>query len=222
MDGDNPEFISGNLMYLKTDNIGIPTTFQVIDENASAISSVFNVNLTNSGMINTASISSTSNSRDKIYYLANTTLLTYDHSNGTLSSAQIDTFSPTNKVYYFGLEYVDNNTLYALKGNVNNLTIELVKIDISNVASPQVSTLIDLTNSPSLSFNAYSIVNANAYVQSDYDTCDNSYYFTYTNPDGFNAEPYLVEIKLNSNAVNEFPPNLLNANGRYYFGLDHY
>lgn len=218
LDGDNPEFLNGNLHYLKTDSSVTPTTFQIIDENANSVSSIFNVNLANSGLINTQSISSTSNNNDKIYYLANTIILEYDNNNGTLSTSQIDTYSASNTVFYFGLEYVDNNTLYALKGTVNTFTTELVKIDISNPALPQISTLMDLTNSTSLSFNAYSIVNANAYVQSDYDACDNSYYFTYTNPAGTNAQPYLVELKLNSNTINEFP----GFTGHYYYGLEHF
>ena len=215
---ENPEFLNGNLYFLKPDNI-MPTSIQIVDENGVSISPSLNINMTNSGLLNANTFSSTSNLSDKIYYLENTNLITYDANSNTLSSVSIDTFNmTTNRVFYFGLEYVNNNTLYALQGNATSgQTIKLVKIDISNPSSPQISTLLDLTNSSALSFNPYSIVNGNAYVESDYDSCDNSYYIAYTIPAGTNAQAYLVELKLNSNAINEYP----SVPSVYYFGLDH-
>jgi hypothetical protein len=137
----------------------------------------------------------------------------------TMTTIQIDNFN-SNNVFYFGIEYVNANTLYALKSETTNQTTELVKIDISNTNNPIISTLMNLTNSSALNFNPYSMINQNyAYVQTDYDKCDISFYFTYTNPIGNDAEPYLVEVKLNSNTINEYYNTSLI--GKYYFGLDH-
>jgi hypothetical protein len=213
-----PEIVNGNVYFIKPNSM-LPTNIEITDETGNTISQNFNINLTASGIINSFEISSTSDNTDNIFYLANTYLLKYNVPTNTMTTMQIDNFS-NNNVFYFGIEYVDANTLYALKSETLNQTTELVKIDISNTNNPIISTLMNLTNSSALSFNPYSMVNQNyAYVQTDYDKCDNSFYFTYTNPIGNDAEPYLVEIKLNSNTINEYYNT--SVIGKYYFGLDH-
>ncbi len=215
---NQPEFLAGNLYFLKPNSILVNSSnFEITDESGNIISSTFSVNLSNTGIFNTLEISSTSDKTDNIFYLANTYLFKYNLSSDTLTTMQIDTFN-NNNVFYFGVEYAGANTLYAFKGETANQSIKLVKIDISNTANPVVSTLMNLTNSSALSFNPYSMVNSNyAYTQTDYDRCDNSFYFTFTDPG--DEKPYLVEIKLNSNTITEYSNNSLIGN--YFFGLDH-
>ncbi len=216
---NNPEFINGDLYFIKPNSIlSTASSIEITNETGNVISSTFNVNLSNSGIINTYMISSTSDKTSTIYYLANKILLRYNVISDTMTTMQINTLN--NNMFYFGIEYVDSNTLYALQGSLSNQSLKLVKIDISNTNNPVVSTLMDLTNSPSLSFNPHNMVDLYyAYVQTDYDSCDNSYYFSYTDPGNTNSKPYFVELKLNSNTINEYYNNALD--GKYYFGLDH-
>ncbi len=219
---NQPEFLAGNLYFLKPNSVlvnspPVVSNFEITDESGSTISSTFPVNLSNAGVFNTFEISSTSDKTDNIFYLANTYLYKYNLSSDTLTTMQIDTFN-SNNVFYSGIEYVDANTLYAFKGETANQSVKLVKIDISNTSNPVVSTLMDLTNSSALSFNPYSMVNFDyAYTQTDYDKCDNSFYFSFT--DAGSIDSYLVEIKLNSNTITEYyDPNLTD---QFFFGLDH-
>lgn len=219
--GFHPEYLGNNLYFLKIDNIINSGDFlqsgdcNIIDSQGNNVGNpLTNVNFSNTGLFTQHYIISTSNNQDKLYYLANTKLIEYDNLNNTWKDHDLEVYNDnTNKVIFKGLEYVDDNTLYALRGHyttLNSTTLELVKIDISGVV-PQVSVLKDLTNQ--LSATAVSIINANNWISSSYDSCDDSYYFTYSNVGALNST--IFEIKLISNVINEYP-----ANGKILFGLD--
>ncbi len=212
--GVHPEFLGNSLYFLKLINItttgwGGPLQSAdcvVNDEQGNIISQYPNVDFSNAGLFAPAYISNTSDKTDKIFYLANTKLIIYNHSNNSWNEYYLENYDDTtNKVIYFGVEYVDTNTLYALRGNYtdpNNTDLKLVKIDLSS-GTPQVSPLKNLTGQ--LSMSVLSIINGNAWVCSTYDPCDDSYYFSYADMGNINS--IVFEIKLISNTINEYPIN---------------
>ena len=210
--GIHPEFLGNSLYFLnvinQTSTGGFLQTGDCVinDEQGNIISQYPNVDFSNSGSFTPDYISNTSDQMDKIFYLANTKLIIYDHSNNTWSDFYLENYDDaTNKVIYFGVEYVDANTLYALRGNYtdpNNTELKLVKINLSS-GTPQVSPLKDLTGQ--LSVPVLSIINGNHFVNSTYDPCDDSYYFTYADMGNINS--IVFEIKLVSNTINEYPVN---------------
>jgi hypothetical protein len=211
--GAYPEYLSGSLRFLAADHISATNVdLSVKDINGNVLASLTGVSVANAGPFD-SNIWSTSNQNDKIYYTINTNLVIYDDVTNTITVKPFDNYTNTNKVLYFGLEYVDGNTLYALKGDINNSTTELVKMDLST-ATPTIQVLHTFTQNE-LGFNPYSIVNGNDYVQTDYDSCDNSYYITLSVYGANNN--VLIETKLNSNTV-----NVVNLNTTHIFGLDHF
>ncbi len=215
----NPEFVNNQLNFLSFQITNMGVTLRVYDENHNVIGqalSGLDLSQTNTGMNNTYDILSTTDRQNKLFYLANTLLYVFDTSTGTWTDYTIETFDNTNnKVFYRGFEYVGNNTFYALKGDEtdpNNMTLKLVKIDISG-NTVQVSVLKDLTNA--LSVSAQDIIGAQHrdWINSTYDACDNSYYFkvSYMNP----VSTRLFEIKLESDTINESM-----TNGKIFYGLN--
>jgi len=216
---NNPEFVNNQLKFLRFVGASTSINLSIIDENDTVISQVnsgLDLSQSNTGMDNVFDILSTTDRQNKLFYLANTILYTYDVSTDTWSSDVIETFDNTNnKVYYRGFEYIENNTFYALKGDEtdpNNITLKLVKIDISG-NSVQVSILKDLTNA--LSVTASDIIGPahRNWINATYDPCDNSYYFkvSYMSP----VSTRLFEIKLESNTINESM-----TNGKIFYGLN--
>lgn len=215
----NPEFFNNQLSFLSFQITNMGVTLRVYDENHNVIGqalSGLDLSQPNTGMTNTFDILSTTDRQNKLFYLANTLLYVFDTSTGTWTNYTVETFDNTNnKVYYRGFEHVGNNTFYALKGDEtdpNNITLKLVKIDISG-NSVQVSVLKDLTNA--LSVSAQDVIGPQHrdWINSTYDACDNSYYFkvSYMNP----VSTRLFEIKLESNTINESM-----TNGKIFYGLN--
>ncbi len=218
--GNHPEYLGNNLYFIRIENSSVSGNFlqsgncKLVDINNTAISQSGNLNFANSGLRSPQEIVSTSNYSDKIYYLANTKLIVYNNTNNTWTNYDLEIYNDTsNKVIYKGLEYIDDNTLYALQGDYTdpvNATLKLIKIDLSN-SIPQVNVLKNLTGQ--LSVSALAVINGNITVTSAYDDCDDSYYFTYGEMGNINA--IIFEVKLVSNVINEYP-----VNGRLLYGLD--
>lgn len=217
--GYNYEYLGNSLYSIKHTYIGssVLSDYTIIDASGNAVGqTIQNVDISNSGATTLLLFKSTSNNQDKLYYLANTKLLTYNKTTDTWSDDLLETYNETtNKVFYRSLEYVDDNTLYILKSDetiASSYTLELLKVDISG-SVPQVSVIKDLTNSLSLSANTLLAPGGDRQINAAYDACDDSFYFNYTNP--FTMNSIVFEIKLISDTVNEYP-----VNGKYLCGLD--
>ncbi len=221
--GLNPEYVNNNLFFLKTNNTTSSSGYllsgdcTIIDTSANDVSQIYtSIDFSNSGVYDRQFFSSTSNNQDTFYYLANTKLIIYNKLTDTWNDYLLETYNETtNKVMLKGLEYVDDNTLYALRSDLtdsNNITLELIKIDLTS-GTPQISVIKDLTSS--LSVTASDIFlggNAN-FINSSYDACDDNYYFTTSDASNFNS--IIFEIKNITNVINEYP-----ANGKILYGLD--
>jgi len=205
-----PEYLNGNLYFLQETNAVSSTfntlsaDFTIIDENLSIVNPSTSIDFTGSGYFNASYLLSTSNEMDKIYFLANSKLIIYDHSTGSWSDYLLETFdATTNRIYYIGVEYVDANTLLALRGNVMANKLELIKIDLSST-TPSISVEKDLSGD--LSIPSLDIINGHDSISTSFDSCDNSFYFVY-NSTGSNIRSIVFEIKLNSNTIYEYPQN---------------
>ena len=205
-DGFYPEYMNGNLFFLRIapftydshNDIGI-AELTVKDLNANVIA-FGSLDFSNSGFKFNLSASSTSNSIDKTYYLCNTSLLIYDNNTQNFSISQLEDFdAATNAVYYTGVEYVDDDTLYALRADIANNEVDLVKIDISS--SP--AAVKALTRLKDLSIQAADLVNNINFIKSGFDSCDNSYYFTYADTHN-GGEPLIVEVKQGNYPLTEY------------------
>ncbi len=204
-----PEYLNGNLLFLQESNSimssynTLSADFKVVNTNLTAISSVYNLDFTGTGYFDANYLLSTSDNQEKIFYLANTKLIIYNNNTGVWSDFLLETYdNNTNRVFYIGVEYVDANTLFALRGNVTTGKLEIVKIDLS-AGQPSVSIEKNLTG---LSIPVSSIINAHDGISTEYDACDNSFYFVY-NDMGGQINTVVFEIKLNSNTVYEYPQN---------------
>ena len=210
-----PEYLGSNLYFLSFGNLsGTTVDLYLKDINNNTVSQFTGFDFSNTGVLDYQMLLSTSDKQNRIFYLANTKIIVYDQSNNTWTDYLLEAFNiNTNKVIYKGIEYVSGNVLYALRGDYTNTgseTLKLVKIDLSN-ATPQVSVLKDLTNQMSVS--ALNVINGNAWVGSTYDSCDDTYYFTYTDPG--NPSSILFEIDVPGNTVQEYP-----FSGKVLYGLD--
>ena len=219
---NNPEFVNNQLRFLRFESLTGVTSMDlsIIDESNNVVSQVntgLDLSQQNTGMNNVFDILSTTDKQNKLFYLANTLLFVYDTAADTWKNYTLEIFDNTNnKVYYRGFEYVGNNTFYALKGDEtdpNNITLQLVKIVI-NGNSAQVSILKGLTNTLSVSASDIIGVQRRDWINSAYDTCDNSYYFKVSYWDT-NISSRLFEIKLESNTINESM-----TNGKIFYGLN--
>ena len=221
--GLNPEYANNNLFFLKTNNTTSSSGYlqsgdcTVIDNSANDVSQIFtNIDFSNSGVYDRQFFSSTSNNQDKFYYLANTKLIIYNKLTDTWNDYLLETYNETtNKIMIKGLEYVNDNTLYALKGNLtdsNNITLELIKIDLTG-GTPQMSVIRDLTYSLSVTPSDIFLGGNANFINSSYDTCDDNYYFTTS--DASNLNSIIFEIKNITNIINEYP-----VNGKILYGLD--
>ncbi len=219
-DGFYPEFVNHNLYFLQI----VPTTFDShndiaiadlnIKDNAGMLIANTSLNFSNSGFKFNLNASSTSDLNEKIFYLANTSLVTYNVVNQGFSFSQLEVFDVlTNAVYYAGVEYVDSQTLYALRINTTTNAVDLIQINTG--ANPTSITV--LQNLQGLSMQAADIVNNIEYIKSAYDDCDNSYYFTYT--DAYNSSiPVIVEVKPDTGSVTEYPFSV--NSGEIFYSLE--
>ncbi len=212
-----PEYLNGNLYFIQESNAvtssynTLSADFSLVDENFSAVSTPASLDFTGTGYFNGLYLISTTDKQDKIFLMANTKLIIYDKSTDTWTDFLLETYNDnTNKVFYMGIEYVDASTLLALRGNVTNSKLELIKIDLS-AANPSISVKKDLSD---LSVSPLSIINGHDGVCTEYDDCDNSFYFIY-NSLGNTPEATVFEIKLNSNNIIEYPQNQ-----SFLWGLD--
>ena len=223
--GSHAEFLGNDLRFLTVIWSNLVSGYvqsgdiSIIDDAGNDISNFQNFDFSNSGLTNVAEIISTSNSQDKLYYMANTKLIVYDEVLDTWSDYLLETFDETtNKITYKGVEYAGNNTLYALRSDitdVNNVTLELIKIDL-NGSTAQTTVLKDLTNALSVQTAPYFTTYKKNYISSSYDACDDSYYFSLVDEISLtSANSILFEIKLISDVVNEYP-----INGQFLYGIN--
>ena len=225
--GTHAEFLGNNLRFLTVSwPVSVSGYVQsgditIIDSSGNTISQNQNFDFSNSGLPYVHKIISTSDSQNKLYYLANTKLIIYDEVSDTWTDYLLETFNETtNKILFKGVEYVGNNTLYALRSDitdVNNVTLDLVKIDL-NGSTPQITILKDLTNVLSVSVTDYFTTFKSDLISSSYDSCDDSYYFSLVDMISLtSANSILFEIKLVSDVVNEYP-----VNGEFIYGINNY
>jgi hypothetical protein len=224
--GSHAEFLGNDLRFLKVIWPNLVSGYvqsgdvYIGDDAGNDISNFQNFDFSNSGLTNVARISSTSDGQDKLYYMANTKLFVYDEALNTWSDYLLETFDETtNKIIFKGVEYAGNNVLYALRADVtdvNNVTLELIKIDV-NGSTPQITVLKDLTNALSVQVSDY-LINNSDYISSSYDSCDDSYYFSLVDIISLiSANSILFEVKLVSDTIYEYP-----VNGEFLYGINKY
>ena len=182
---------------------------QIVDEVGSPISTVQNVSFSTQSVLGVETMSSAVIGT-KIFYLANCEIIIYDTVTAMFSVKKIDNYDyDTNRKFYQGLEVKNSTTLVALKQTVlPAYKIEVNEINVSSLSAATLpnTTIFNMTQSmlpasaPALVF----IINALNYRSTTYDPCDDSYYFTYTNPTTLPTSA-IYELKLNLAAVIVYP-----------------
>ena len=160
-------------------------------------------------------MSSTSNGKDKIYFLSGTTLIEFNVENLVANEIDLDpTFHPIdNVVQFFGLEYKrDEGLLIAMKNRFDTVTparTDLVSIEPA-FSTATVTQLLDITGN--LPAGQDGQINPEFY-STTFDQCDNTYYITeMQGNDPFTTN--LFEIDLEGKILK---PYLFDG---YWYGLD--
>lgn len=127
--------------------------------------STANTTFNNNSFFLVESMSSASNGIDEIYFLSGTNLITVNTITNTASHIDIyPSFSMTDFVRFFGLEYSESLGLIAVMDTTDFHVQNLIKINPSN------GTYIDLLTIPAL-------INSEFY-SSTYSECNKTYYLT--------------------------------------------
>ncbi|TYB78693.1 hypothetical protein [Bizionia myxarmorum] len=155
---------------------------------------------------------------NKVYFLANCQLLVYDLLTSNFNVETIASYAGANdRKFMQGLEISQSNTLLMMKQTVlPNYKIEILELPSISAGDYTSTSLFNLeassfpANSPQLS----SIINAQERRSTTYDSCDNTYYFTFMSSySPYNTSVY--EIDLNAFSIANYP-----FNNSYIFGLE--